>query len=94
MVLYNTVYIYAVDCDDSLKSVATLATNSKKTALVRSLTVEYMYEKTKKNRRVTTYLSKSLVIAVCKKLVKTQINTILAHKLVRAISQESLVQFT
>lgn len=61
MVLYNTVYIYAVDCDDSLKSVATLATNSKKAALVRSLTVEYMYEKTKKNRRVTTYLSKSLV---------------------------------
>ena len=34
------------------------------------------------------------VIAVCKKLVKTQINTILAHEIVKAISQESLVQLT
>ena len=33
-------------------------------------------------------------IAVCKKLVKTQINTILAHEIVKAISQESLAQLT
>ena len=37
---------------------------------------------------------RSSIIAVCKKLVKTQINTILAHELVRAISQEQLIQFT
>ena len=35
-----------------------------------------------------------IIIAVCKKLVKTQINTILAHEIVRAISQEPLAQLT
>ena len=61
ILLYHTLYIYADDHDDSLKCIATLASNSEKSALVRSLTVEYMYENTEKNRRVTTYLSKSLV---------------------------------
>ena len=37
---------------------------------------------------------KYVVIAVCKKLVKTQINTISALKLVKAISQEILAQMS
>ena len=35
-----------------------------------------------------------LIIAVCKKLVKTQINTISALKLVRSISQEIFAQMS
>ena len=58
--LYNTIYIYA-SSDDSLKCMETLATNSEKTALVRSLTIEYARDDIIKNRRVTTYLSKCLI---------------------------------
>ena len=60
MMLYDTLYIYC-NSSESLKCVATLATNPEKAALVRSLTVEYKCYNTKKNRKVTTYLSKSLV---------------------------------
>ena len=39
----------------------TLAKNSEKAALVRFLTIEYASNNTNKNRKVTTYLSKSLI---------------------------------
>ena len=58
--LYDTLYIYA-DRDRFLKCMETLAKNLEKAALVRFLTIEYANDNTKKNRRVTTYLSKSLI---------------------------------
>lgn len=58
--LYHTLYICATS-DKFLKCMETLAKHPEKAALVRFLTVEYAYNNTKKNRRVTTYLSKSLV---------------------------------
>ena len=58
--LYNTLFIFA-NSDDSLKCMETLATNSEKAALVRFLTIEYDRDNLRKNRRVTAYLSKSLI---------------------------------
>ena len=58
--LYGTLYIFA-NSNDSLKCLKTLATNSKKAALVRFLAVEYACDNKIKNRRVTTYLSKILI---------------------------------
>ena len=58
--LYDTLYIYA-HCDKFLKCMETLVIFSEKAALVRILTIEYACNNTKKNRRVTTYLSKSLI---------------------------------
>ena len=58
--LYDTLTIYAFN-DDSLKCMETLATNSEKAALVRFLTMEYARAEIDKNRRLTTYLSKSLI---------------------------------
>ena len=58
--LYNTLYIYA-NSDNSLTCMETLAKNSEKAALVRFLTIEYANCHTKKNRRMTSYLSKSLI---------------------------------
>jgi hypothetical protein len=58
--LYDTLYIFTFS-DDSLKCMETLATNPEKAALVRFLTIEYARDKIDKNRRVTTYLSKSLI---------------------------------
>ena len=58
--LYGTLYIYA-DSDNFLKCMETLAKNSEKAALVRFLTIQYVRHNTNKNRRVTTYLSKSLI---------------------------------
>ena len=48
----------------------------------------------RKNKKIFySFFSKfKYFIAVCKKLVKTQIKTILAHKHVKAISQEPLAQ--
>ena len=43
---------------------------------------------------VVCVVTEIVIIAVCKKLVKTQINTILAHEIVKAISQEPLAQLT
>jgi hypothetical protein len=60
MALYETIYIYA-EFDDSLECVGTLATNSEKAALVRSLTIEYISKNSKKTQRVTADLLKSLV---------------------------------
>jgi hypothetical protein len=62
--LYDTLYIYA-SSDDSMKCMETLARNSEKAGLVRFLTIEYASDNTKKNRRVTTYLSKSLINMHC-----------------------------
>jgi len=58
--LYDNIFIFTLR-DDSLKCMETLATNPEKAALVRFLTVEYARDNTVKNRRVTTYLSKSLI---------------------------------
>ena len=58
--LYDTLYICA-SSDDSLKCMETLAKNSEKAALVRFMTIKYVHDNTKKNRRVTSYLSKSLI---------------------------------
>jgi len=58
--LYHTVSISA-SCDDSLKCMDTLATNSEKAALVRFLTIEYARNNIDKNQRVMTYLLKSLI---------------------------------
>ena len=58
--LYDTISIYA-SSDDALKCMKTLTTNSEKTALVRSLTIEYARDNINKNQRVTTYLSKCLI---------------------------------
>ena len=57
--LYNTISISAFS-DDSLKCMETLATFPEKAGLVRFLNIEYTRNNTK-NRRMTTYLSKSLV---------------------------------
>ena len=69
----------------SLTQHTTRPTTNTRTTPADSIPIEYP---------TPEQLRHSNLIAVCKKLVKTQINTILAHKLVRAISQESLVQFT
>ena len=58
--LYDTLTICA-SRNDSLKCMKTLATNPEKAALVRFLIIEYARHKIDKNRRVTTYLSKSLI---------------------------------
>ena len=63
--LYDTLSIYAYR-DDSIKCMETLATNSEKAALVRSLIIEYSRgssgrDNIIKNQRVTIYLSKSLI---------------------------------
>ena len=58
--LYNTLTIYA-SSDDSLKCMETLATNPEKAALVRFLIIEYAHGNINKNRRVMTFLSKSLI---------------------------------
>ena len=58
--LYDTLTIYA-SSDDSLKCMETLATNPEKAALVRFLIIEYAHGKIDKNRRVMTFLSKSLI---------------------------------
>ena len=58
--LYDTLCIDAFS-NKSLKCMETLATNSEKAALVRFLTIEYASDNTSKNRKVTTYLSKSLI---------------------------------
>ena len=58
--LYDTISICA-SSDDSLKCMETLATNSDKAALVRFLTIEYARDNISENRRVTNYLSKSLI---------------------------------
>ena len=57
--LYNSLSIHD-NPDNSFKSLETLATNSEKATLVRFLTIEYAYD-IKYNRRVTAYLSKSLI---------------------------------
>jgi hypothetical protein len=58
--LYDTISIFT-SSDDSLKCMETLATNPEKAALVRSLIIEYARDMNIENRRVTTYLSKSLI---------------------------------
>ena len=58
--LYDTLSIFAFS-DDAFKCMETLATNPEKAALVHFLTVEYARNNIDKNRRVTTYLSKSLI---------------------------------
>ena len=58
--LYNTLSIHASH-NNSMKCMETLATNSEKAALVRFLTMEYARAEIDKNRRLTTYLSKSLI---------------------------------
>ena len=62
--LYDTLSI-STHRDDSLKCMETLATNSEKAALVRSLIIEYSRGSSDsdniKNQRVTSYLSKSLI---------------------------------
>ena len=59
--LYNTLSICA-STDDSLKCMETLATNSEKAALVRSLLIEYTGPgDNTKNQIVITYLLKGLI---------------------------------
>ena len=58
--LYGTISIHT-SSDNSLKCMETLVTNSEKAAFVRSLTIEYARSNTNRKRRVTTYLSKSLI---------------------------------
>jgi hypothetical protein len=62
--LYNTLLIHAY-ADKYLKCMEILARNQEKAALVRSLTIEYARctgsGNIDKNRKVTTYLSKSLI---------------------------------
>jgi hypothetical protein len=58
--LYDGLYIIA-HRDESLKCMKTLATNLKKAALVRFLTIEYVYDDLANNRSVMTYLSKSII---------------------------------
>jgi hypothetical protein len=60
--LYDTLSIFASN-DNSSKCMKTLATNPKKAAFVRFLTIEFASENIDENceRRVTTYLSKSLI---------------------------------
>ena len=58
--LYGTLFIYAFT-NKSLKCMETLATNPEKAALVRFLIIEYAHGKIDKNRRVMTFLSKSLI---------------------------------
>ena len=57
--LYHTLSIFVYN--DSLKCMETLATNSEKAALVRFLTIEYASNNTNMNRKMATYLSKSLI---------------------------------
>ena len=62
--LYDTLFICAYK--DDLKCMETLATNSKKAALVRCLIIEYSHGSSSrddmiKNQRVTSYLSNSLI---------------------------------
>ena len=57
--LYDTISINVFS--DSLKCMETLATNPEKAALIHFLTIEYARDNIDKNRRMTTYLSKSLV---------------------------------
>ena len=58
--LYDTISISSYS-DNSLKCMEILATSSEKAGLVRYLTIEYARNKITTNRRMTTYLSKSLV---------------------------------
>ena len=58
--LYDTISIFSGG-KDSLKCMETLATNPKKAALVRFLIIEYARHDKVENRKVTTYLSKSLI---------------------------------
>ena len=58
--LYDTIFIFT-STDESLKCMETLATNPEKAALVHSLVIEYARDQDIENRRVTTYLSKSLI---------------------------------
>jgi len=58
--LYANLSIFA-SSDESLKCMETLATNPEKAALVCFLTVEYTRSEYDNNRKVTTYLSKSLI---------------------------------
>jgi hypothetical protein len=58
--LYDNIYIYTSD-DDSLLCMETLAKFSEKAGLVRFLTIEYASDNTYRNRRVTTFLSRSLI---------------------------------
>jgi hypothetical protein len=58
--LYDGLSITAYE-DNSLKCIKTLATNPEKAALVCFLTIEYTRDNFAINRRVTTYLSKSLI---------------------------------
>ena len=60
--LYDTICIYASsNSNNSLKCMETLAKNPKKAAFVRSLTLEYAWDKINRNRRITNYLLKSLI---------------------------------
>ena len=59
-VLYDTISIFT-SSNESLKCMETLATNPEKAALVHFLIIEYARDNYIENRRVTTYLSKSLI---------------------------------
>ena len=58
--LYDNLYI-GTFIDSSLTCMETLATNPEKAALVRFLTINYSRHKIDNNRRVTAFLSKSLI---------------------------------
>ena len=58
--LYDTISVFT-SSDKSLKCMETLATNPEKAALVHFLIIEYARDTNIENRRVTTYLSKSLI---------------------------------
>ena len=58
--LYNTLSIHA-SRSDSMKCMETLVTNSEKAALVHFLTIDYAQNNISKNRRLTDYLSRSLI---------------------------------
>ena len=57
--LYDTISVFT-SSDNSLKCMETLATNPEKAALVCSLVIEYARDQNIENRKVTTYLLKSL----------------------------------
>jgi hypothetical protein len=59
-VLYDTLLINAY-ADNYVKCMEILARNQEKAALVRSLTIEYADHNIDNNRKVTTYLLKSLI---------------------------------
>ena len=58
--LYHTLHVHA-SSKDSLKCLETLATNSEKAALVRFLSIEFLHDDVYRNRRLSTYLAKSLI---------------------------------